>query len=94
MNELDSMVVARINGVEITRGDLLAAFNLVADPANWKNPIDALVPYEKCATLPGYDAPAVIRTAVAFFAGCDATTMHLGAGIRVIAVGYYVAVGA
>jgi hypothetical protein len=68
------------------------AFDAVADKANWKNPIDAVV-----------DAYTreLVREAVIFFAGCvpsfepltGTTTGGIGR-YRVKAVGYYNAVGA
>lgn len=35
--------VAWLNGRPVTRGELRAAFDLVADPTDWKNPINAVV---------------------------------------------------
>lgn len=69
-------------------------FDLVADKANWKKPIDAMV-----------DAPSgkedrelfkkLISQAVIFYAGCVPLIVDLGdKQIGVKAVGYYEAVGA
>jgi hypothetical protein len=73
-------------GTKYSRAELHAAFSAVQDPANWKNPIDAVI-----------DASAqdVTLEAVVFFAGCLPTFKKRGDGrLNVKAVGYYVAVGA
>lgn len=91
-NELDQMnsqVVAKVAGRDVTRGELLQAFNRVASKANWKNPIKAEVFTQDEVAL------AVIREAVIFFAGCRPTFTKTWDGwTKVEAVGYYQAVGA
>lgn len=95
VNAMDAMVVARINGRDVTRGELSVAFDRVADPTNWKNPIC------KSVVLHGDvdEQIALTREAVRFFAGCDPTfTRHGpsldGERVHFMAVGYYIAVGA
>lgn len=63
-----------------------AYFNLVADKANWKNPINAFVP----ATI---DLDA-ITDAVIHFTGSVPTYTMTRKGWNVKAAGYYVAIGA
>jgi len=73
-------------GTKYSRAELKAAFELVEDKTNWKNPINKVV---------GADANLdMIREAVIFFAGCVPTYTLEGTSYRVKAVGYYVAVGA
>jgi hypothetical protein len=69
--------------------ELHEAFDLVKDPTNWKNPIDAMIPVprsrEKRARM--LDA---IRRATVFFAGSVATiTPDIPGRVRVEADGYY-----
>jgi hypothetical protein len=86
-NELDAIVVARIEGRDVTRRELSAAFDWVADRSNWKNPIDVrlVLSDRQCA---------LVAAAVEFFAGCRPTIERDGDVVHVRAVGYYVAVGA
>lgn len=88
VNESRRQVVEVIDGKPVTRGQLADAFDLVADAANWKNPIDK--------TLRVSDETRVlIERAVTFFAGCHARFQKLGENhYRVTARGYYLAVGA
>lgn len=94
MSEFSKQVVAKIAGRDVTQGELAAAFDKVADKANWKLPIDATVDLSGDADL------ATIREAVVFFAGCVPTFVPVvgaalpGCRYRVRAVGYYAAVGA
>ena len=55
--------VAWLNGRPVTRGELRAAFDLVADPTDWKNPINAVVD-------PDEQTKVMIYEAVRFFTGC------------------------
>lgn len=74
-----------------TEEQLRAAFDLVCDQQNWKQPINALVTV--CPMLMA-DVAELIRCAVGFYAGSVA---QLGYGERTIAVkaaGYYADVGA
>lgn len=92
--ELDAMVVARILGHDVTRGELSAAFDRVANRDNWKDRIDVVVDVANDVEL------ATIREAVVFFTGSVPTfEPRPGAGLpgcryRVRAAGYYAAVGA
>lgn len=87
-NDLDAQVVAKIDGRDVTRRELSAAFDWVADRSNWKNPIDCTV------ALTDRQA-ALVAEAVVFFAGCRPTIKRIDETIvRVQAVGYYAAVGA
>ena len=71
-----------------TRAELEQAFNLVADPEHWKNPIHKVLP-----SLDARERERIER-AVVFFAGCKPTFKDLGAaGVLVTAPGYYLAVG-
>jgi len=68
-----------------TREQLSEAFNKVANPANWKYPIDAVIPK---ADLD------VTETAVTFFAGCSVEVVEdRGDEVRIQAIGYYLAIG-
>lgn len=94
MAELNAKAVATIMGKEVTRGQLLEAFERVEDKANWKDPIDATVDLANDFEL------EVLRYAIAFFTGSQATFKPkpgkklLGCRYRVTAPGYYRAVGA
>jgi hypothetical protein len=75
-----------------SRAELREAFEMVEDPTNWKNPIDA--------AIPAYMHDAV-EQAVIFYAGCHPTFTEVNPRarrsvrrLRVQAVGYYMAVGA
>ncbi len=85
----DAQVVAHVNGRAVTRRELSAAFDLVADPTNWKNRIDAVILTTDVAEL------ALISEAVTFFAGCVPTFTNVACNrTHVRAKGYYAAVGA
>lgn len=94
VHELDAMVVARILGRDVTRGELSAAFDRVASRVNWKDGIDVVVDVANDAEL------ETIREAVVFFTGSDPTFEPLpgaelpGCRYRVRAAGYYAAIGA
>lgn len=68
-----------------TERALHRAFDLVADPGNWKMPIDAEVP-------PGADT-GLIGDAVIFFTGSVAGFVREGGHLRVLAAGYYACIG-
>ncbi len=88
-----------VQGQPVTKAELSAAFDLVADRANWKNPIDATVQLTPQQII-------LIAQAVPFFAGCEARFSPLSKTVifdnggqpvltyRVTAKGYYAAVGA
>lgn len=61
-HDSNAQVVAQIAGKPVTRGELSAAFDLVANKANWKLPID-------CTMQLTGEQVALIREAVVFFAG-------------------------
>ncbi len=94
VHELDAMVVAQIMGRDVTRGELSAAFDRVANRSNWKGEIDAIV------DVGGDVDVETIRAAVAFFTGSKATFAPMiggtlpGCRYHVRAAGYYAAVGA
>ena len=86
-------VVSEVNGKPVTHGELSDAFDLVADPENWKNPIDARI------ENPGAEMRALIAEAVVYFTGstahfrrviesCGKDTFHI------TAKGYYLTIGA
>lgn len=91
--ESNAQIVGNVMGRVVTRGELSQAFGQVANKANWKLPIDAVV---DCDDL----EKAMIAEAVVFFAGCKAKfSPAAGAKLprcryRVQAIGYYAAVGA
>ncbi len=74
---------------DFTHGELSLAFDMVADPENWKNHIDTIV----------RDNPkvrAAISAATIFFAGSPAEfyPVKVKGYVRVVADGYYVRIGA
>jgi hypothetical protein len=84
----DSMIVACINGQDVTHGEMKAAFEMVCDKENWKNPIDVRI------DNPGDQKLEIIKDAVMYFAGCTAYFRPVGDTIHVTAKGYYIAMGA
>jgi hypothetical protein len=91
MNNPYNLPINPETGTIYSRAELREAFEAVQDPANWKNPIDAVIPcYMQDAT----------EQAVIFYAGCRPTFTAINKGRRsmrrlsVTAVGYYAAVGA
>ena len=85
---LDNQSKAALGGY--TRDQLDAAFDQIKDPANWKYPIDTVVPAD-CG-------PRLIKTAVTWFAGCIANVEPVRdaegilTGWHVQAAGYYASV--
>ena len=80
--------VANVMGRVVTRGELKAAFDQVANDANWKLPVNAIVVADEFEL-------AMIKEAVVFFTGSVAKFKPLAGGrFRVTASGYYRAVGA
>lgn len=77
----------------ITRQRLCDLFNTVADPDNWKNPIDAVIDLDPADE-------ELLKRAVVFFTGSVATIERdpfgrdNGIEARVVADGYYNAIGA
>jgi cytolysin (calcineurin-like family phosphatase) len=92
--DLQDQIVGQVLGISVTRRAASQAFDKVADPQNWKNPIDATIAFADDYEL------ELVKFAVVFFAGCQAkvTILPAFAGgktrARIRAVGYYVAVGA
>lgn len=87
--QADAQVVAKLGPFAWTRGELQALFSAVANRENWKAAIDAEVVFA--------DDRAKIGTfqAIEFFTGSRATMTVLGEGrYRVVAAGYYAAIGA
>jgi hypothetical protein len=101
-NDVDAMnaeIVTTVFGRPVTRGELLAAFNRVADRTNWKNSINAVI------TISTLDEKNLIREAVIFFTGSVPAFIPVRVKLlegereglplyRVQAVGYYAAIGA
>ena len=56
----------------MTRGELRAAFDLVADPTDWKNPINAVVGLDE-------QTKTMVYEAVRFFTGCTPKFTYLSA---------------
>ena len=56
----------------MTRGELRAAFDLVADPTDWTNPINAVVDLDEQTKTRVYEA-------VRFFTGCTPKFTYLSA---------------
>ena len=99
--ETDKQIVARNGGIEWTRGELMALFNLIAPADNWKNPIVAMlaVPYGTYKQRADYLLG--VREAVIFFTGSTPqfTQVPCPAGetgwrYLVHAAGYYRTIGA
>lgn len=68
--------------------------DLVVDPANWKNPIDATIDVPKDAEERKLFF-RLINDAVIFFCGCVPEFINVGDHqVRVVAAGYYASVGA
>lgn len=89
MEEMGAMLVDSFHGQPITRGLFKAAFEKVAPKENWKLPIDAEV------DVAGDFEIYVLKQAVIFFTACVPDVRRIGPGrCRVVAAGYYAAVGA
>ena len=95
MSDFDgrNQVAGKVNGRDVTRGELSVAFDAVADKANWKNPVDSVVDLNDAEM-------AMVREAVVFFTGSVAKfEARKGAKLprcryRVRAAGYYKTIGA
>ena len=77
------------NGVgPVTRGELSAAFKRVANPDNWKMPIDRIVELDDASKN-------LVAAAVTFYTGSVASFTAMPENLyRVKADGYYKAIGA
>jgi hypothetical protein len=92
-NNFSKTVVDTVMGKPVTQGELSAAFDKVANKANWKNAINAVVDVNDFEM-------AMIAKAVTFFTGSVAKFKpRIGAPLpkcryRVTAAGYYKTIGA
>lgn len=85
----DKQVVAKVLGRNVTRGTLRKAFERVENKANWKMPIDATI------DITSPREGLLIAEAVVFYTGSRATFIPQGGSrYKVLAIGYYAAVGA
>lgn len=87
----NQQIVAKINGRNITRGQLSFWFDRVSEKDNWKNPIDAEV-YIDCL----FDK-FLIQNAVEFFTASKPTITKVRGKAnlyRIKAAGYYLTCGA
>lgn len=67
---------------------LQPAFNLVADPANWKNPIDRTIDLGDCEDPATF--LATIKESIEFYTATDGTVAQVGpTTYRITAPGYY-----
>lgn len=90
---LEDMIVACIDGNDITHRQMKDAFDLVCNPDNWKLPIDTYI------ENPGEHMLEVIKDAVMYFTGTTAYFRRVPETsgkdtFRVRAEGYYVGIGA
>ena len=67
---MEDEFVAWLNGRPVTRGELRAAFDLVADPTDWKNPINAVVDLDE-------QTKTIVHEAVRLFTGCTPKFTYL-----------------
>jgi hypothetical protein len=75
-----------VPGSEYTQAELRAAYDLVCDPDNWKNPIDAWIHHSLIM---------IVQEAIMHFAGCQVEVVgQAGRKLHVKAAGYYAAIGA
>lgn len=95
LEELDAQVVDSIDGKPITRGDYAAAFKRVEPADNWKNRIDAVIEVRNGAEL------ELVLRAIEFFTGSKGEGWPINAGTwdglrryKIVAAGYYAAIGA
>lgn len=71
---------------EYSREQLLQVFEQVCNKRNWKNPINKVVPLDSDRDL--------IYEAIVYFAGCSPQFKVENDKLRIVAEGYYNAVGA
>jgi hypothetical protein len=77
-----------VNGEEISHDEAKEAFSLVQNEGNWKNPIDKVICCDD--RLLG-----IIERSIVFFTGSEPKVISQGKGIyRIVADGYYIAIGA
>lgn len=70
---------------ERTQDELREAFNLVADPADWKNPVDAVIPGDT-------DRSLIIDAVIHFTASVPVFETLPDGRLRVAAAGYYLTI--
>ena len=87
LDDMNAMVVGEVMGQPVTRGELEAAFNRVANTNNWKDPIAKIVTLDERGI-------ALTREAVIFFTGSVPTFTRIGGEYMVQAAGYYLTIGA
>ena len=84
----NNQTAAIVLGKAVTRDELHDAFNLVANRANWKFPVNCTVNADAAKR-------ALIREAVIFFTGSVPRFHRIARGqYRVSAPGYYATIGA
>lgn len=94
MDPLANEVVWIVKDRPVTKGELTKAFNQVANKANWKLPISAMVEVSSDKDEAA-EQLAVLEAAVQFFTGSTPTFKTLRSGnVAVNAPGYYAVVGA
>jgi hypothetical protein len=88
-NKISKAVVAEIMGKPVTRAELSAALDIVADKTDWKNPINTVVDLDRYTK-------AMVKEAVWFFTGSLPRFQRMGGTTtggmgryRVKAAGYY-----
>lgn len=90
--ESNAQIVSKVNGRDVTRGELSAAFDLVKNPKGWKEHINARAELTD-------EQVNVIDEAVIFFTGSVAEFRAIGKPkngkqtYRVRAAGYYRTIG-
>jgi hypothetical protein len=89
VGEHEMIVAARSRGFDFPRSELSAALDRVKNKKNWKSRINRIV------TFKSERERVAVEEAVVFFCGCVAEMYDMGDGrTRVVADGYYAAVGA
>lgn len=78
--ELDTQIVAELDGQPVTRGTLSAAFDRVSDPKDWRAGIFAYI---------APDEVAVTAEAIRFFTGTEPRTRRAGKHLFYIAAAGY-----
>ena len=82
MDSLDKMIVARVNGEDVTRKTLSDAFDMIRDPSDWRAPID-----QQFDMMP--EDVDMYCEAIRFFTATEPTVMVLSNGeTRIKADGY------
>lgn len=89
MEDFSKTVVAKIEGRDVTQGELSTAFDWVRNAEHWKNPID-------CTIALSERQCALVTEAVVFFTGSRPSIRRLpdGVYVHVKAAGYFATIGA